>query len=183
MGMFEDSLDAGMKLTNLRMEVTGEPYEVASRNVRSGLSYYSGGVYYHDLPKGSTATPVAPDTPLPIEGVISAWMPEPDPHIHQAIAKLAEELAEAGARCARILASGYYTADPDTERPNWVELRDELSDISAAVEMGNALQLRGFLIDTERQAKKLKGFKRWHVLIDQELRKREEANNAGRGPG
>lgn len=189
--MFEDSLDAGMHLTRSRMEATGETYEDAAKAVRAGLSYMSQGAYHHETmgEPGKVVSPAIPGEPSAEQLAhdhVSAWMPEEDVHVHQIIAKLGEELSEAAARCFRILESGYFVNDPDTNEPNWYELNRELDDIQACLMLGRS---RGYFFkndtksSTDRVAFKLAGFKHWHNLIDIELKKKYEAANAGRGPG
>lgn len=198
MGMLEDDLDAGMRLTTERMKATGEKYEEARRNVIAGHSKMEGRRLVHYSSAHSLA-PVKPactecngtgwtghgqggDTCGRCGGSkvepedethISAWMPEPDVHIHQVIAKLGEELSEAAARCFRILESGYHEPDPDTKRPNWRELQDEIADVEACIRIGEerGLEALSMAAPNQRAGKKLEGFKRWHNLIDIELAK------------
>jgi predicted CoA-binding protein len=114
----------------------------------------------------------------PIEGIITAWIPEPDPHIRAAVGKLAEELNEAAKVCARIAIQGLEGVDPQSKRLNSEELYRELADVMAAtdvVELFVAVPASVNMAD--RRQRKREGFLKWHGMI------RDHFNNLRRAAG
>jgi len=107
---------------------------------------------------------VQPDQREPINGIISAWMPEQDPHRLAVLGKLAEECNELAGRAVRCIIQGIDEKDPATGRTNREELAREASDVEACLEMLEARMLVSRI--TSRVADKYDGFKRWHGLID-----------------
>jgi hypothetical protein len=100
---------------------------------------------------------------------ITLWKPEPDVVLHQALGKLAEECAELSHIVARCLIQGYTASDPSSGQHNYVLLRQEMSDVIAA--MGWLARLRDELdVDgAPRQSRKLDGFLRWQALIEADI--------------
>lgn len=105
----------------------------------------------------------------PINGIITAWMPEQDQHRLAVLGKLIEELNEASKAAARCIIHGIEQTDPGTGRTNKQELQRELDDVTAAMFVARErLQLWW---DIERTDAKVAGFDRWHDLIDAEKAK------------
>lgn len=108
-----------------------------------------------------------PDGPF---GTISAWIPEPDPHIRATVGKLGEECSELAKVCFRISISGIDAIDPDSGRTNREELYKELADVMGAADLLDILIPQHsdpmMQIDImERRTKKRNGFLKWHGLI------------------
>jgi hypothetical protein len=102
----------------------------------------------------------------PIEGIITAWIPEPDPHVRAAVGKLAEELNEAAKVCARIAIQGIDGIDPASGRTNREELFRELADIMAATDVTEIFVPPPPTIDmAARRIGKRNGFLKWHGMI------------------
>lgn len=101
----------------------------------------------------------------PINGIITAWLPEQDQHRLAVLGKLIEECNELSARAARCIIQGIDAKDPESGRTNREELAREASDVEACLEMLEARMLVSRI--TSRVADKYDGFKRWHHLIDQ----------------
>ena len=101
---------------------------------------------------------------LPIESVISPWMPIDDKHDLALLAKLIEECNELSGRAARIIMSGWEEPDPKSGKTNREELRNETSDVEACITMLRRAK-EGVEADIEREYKKVRGFNRWHKMI------------------
>lgn len=106
---------------------------------------------------------------LPIEGVISPWIPERDPYVLAKIGKLGEEATELAKICFRIMIQGIAQSDPETKRPNTEELSREIADVLACITIVYDAGYAG--TDNYRRDAKIKGFKKWHKLIDEYFEK------------
>lgn len=106
-----------------------------------------------------------PDPREPINNIITAWLPEQDPHRLAVLGKLAEECNELAGRAVRCIIQGIDEKDPATGRTNRDELAREASDVEACLEMVESLL--GVKRITSRVAGKYDGFKRWHRLIEE----------------
>lgn len=114
----------------------------------------------------------------PIESIITAWIPEPDPHIRAAVGKLAEELNEAAKVCARIAIQGLEGVDPQSKRLNSEELYRELADVMAATDVVELFVAVPASVDmADRRQRKREGFLKWHGMI------RDHFNNLRRAAG
>lgn len=105
----------------------------------------------------------------PIIDAISPWMPETDPHRLAVLGKMIEELNECASRAARCIIQGLDEIDPDTGRPNRIELEKEMADVLACFD-----QVEGRIevyVGSNRRRDKGLGFDRWHRMIDEELEK------------
>lgn len=102
---------------------------------------------------------------MPINGIITAWLPEQDQHRLAVLGKLVEELNECSARAARCILHGIDEIDPDTGRTNRSELEREIADVDAC--LMQARQRLGLLGDIDRVMSKNAGFNHWHGLIDE----------------
>jgi NTP pyrophosphatase (non-canonical NTP hydrolase) len=100
---------------------------------------------------------------------ITLWKPEPDVVLHQALAKLAEELGELTQIVGRCLNQGYSESDPKTGQHNYVRLREEMCDVLAVI--GWLAQLRDELdVDgAPRTTRKLDGFLRWQAMLEADI--------------
>ncbi len=100
---------------------------------------------------------------------INPWFPEPDPVLHQALGKLAEELGELTAIVARCLIQGYHEEEPVTHKLNRVALREEMIDVEAAMDW-----LREIIVEpgglSARHVRKLNGFREWQKMIEERSR-------------
>ena len=103
----------------------------------------------------------------PIEETISPWMPELDRIRLAILGKLIEECNELSARAARCIIHGLDEHDPATGRRNRDELAREVSDVCACLEVLSD----GLSVDPlpERTAGKVRGFNRWHTMIEERL--------------
>lgn len=102
----------------------------------------------------------------PIQGTISAWMPEQDQHRLACLGKLIEECNELAARAARCIIHGLDETDPASGRTNREELAREMADVEAC--MHQAEQRLDVDWMAKRAIDKSDGLNRWHDLIDSE---------------
>ncbi|MDB5522812.1 MAG: hypothetical protein JWM58_575 [Rhizobium sp.] len=101
---------------------------------------------------------------------ITLWKPEPDLILHQALGKLAEELGELTQIVARCLIQGYTGSDPKTQQHNYVRLREEMADVLAAIDWLSELRHDLETYDSPRHLKKLKGFRQWQKMLEDDAR-------------
>ncbi len=101
----------------------------------------------------------------PINGIITAWLPEQDRHRLAVLGKLAEECNELGARAARCIIHGLDEKDPATGRTNREELAREMADVEACLHQAERRLDVKWL--AQRAIDKSEGFDRWHGLIDE----------------
>jgi DNA-directed RNA polymerase subunit RPC12/RpoP len=99
----------------------------------------------------------------PVEDQISPWMPEQDRLTLAVLTKLAEECNELAGRAVRCIAQGIDEDDPKTGLPNREELKREIADVIACINMAENFFGLAFL--SRRTAKKLDGYRRWHEMI------------------
>jgi hypothetical protein len=95
---------------------------------------------------------------------ITLWEPEGDLVIHQALGKLAEELAELSHIVARCLIQGFEASEPVTGRPNRTQLQMEIADVEAALDW--LREVSGVTDDSDRRYSKLDGFRRWQKMLE-----------------
>lgn len=108
----------------------------------------------------------------PIEGIITAWIPESDPFVRITVGKLAEECNELAKVCARIEIQGLHGIDPDTGRTNLEELWREMADVMAASDMADMVIPCPPTVDMrDRRERKRNGFIKWHALLRDEIAK------------
>lgn len=98
---------------------------------------------------------------------ITLWLPETDLIRHQALGKLAEELAEAGKIAARCLIQGLDACDPKTGEPNIHALADELADVDACISWLSELLPIAVEPHNARMDRKLTGFRAWQKMLEQ----------------
>ena len=97
---------------------------------------------------------------------ISPWLPEQNRLRLAILGKLAEEASELSARASRCIIQGLDERDPDSGLLNSEELRREVADVLACIEMLRSRM--GLRADEGRLARKFAGFKRWHSMIEGE---------------
>ena len=100
----------------------------------------------------------------PINATISPWHPEHNKVRLAVLGKLAEECNELGARTARCIIQGIEEIDPDTGLSNREELEREIADVIACIEVAN--ETLGLSPDDFRTQAKMRGFYRWHDMIE-----------------
>jgi hypothetical protein len=106
--------------------------------------------------------------------MINLWKPEPDPILHQALGKLAEELAEAAKAASRCLIQGFDACEPVTGKQNSEALIDEIADIEAAFSWLAELRKVNNEAFNARVDIKLEGFRRWQAMLEDDAAKRED---------
>jgi hypothetical protein len=80
----------------------------------------------------------------------SKWEPEPDVRKHQALGKLAEELAELSTITARMMIQGVAGKDPKTGKENLEAWLDEAADVIMGITL-NELELDVNVRDARRE--------------------------------
>jgi hypothetical protein len=95
--------------------------------------------------------------------IISPWHPMQGPLELAIIGKLQEELCELGAALARCLIQGLYAVEPESGKPNFIWLAEEVTDVEACLEVLKS----NLLIHTipERRNRKIAGYRRWHDML------------------
>lgn len=101
----------------------------------------------------------------PINGIITAWLPEQDRHRLAVLGKLAEECNELSGRAVRCIIQGLDECDPTTGRTNREELAREIADVEAC--LSQVAKRLAVDFDLTRCADKSRGFDLWHRLIDE----------------
>ncbi|MGQ8634415.1 hypothetical protein ACUTJJ_23360 [Agrobacterium sp. DKPNP3] len=97
--------------------------------------------------------------------IINAWKPEEDVVLHQALGKLAEECSELAKIATRCMIQGYAEADPVTEKLNRTQVMEEVADVRAAMRwLFDVLDIP-FKGESQREARKFDGFKRWEAML------------------
>lgn len=96
---------------------------------------------------------------------INPWKPETDIVLHQALGKLAEECNELAKIATRCVIQGYAEADPVTEKLNRTQLMEEVADVKATMRwLFDVLDIP-FNGESQREARKFDGFKRWEAML------------------
>jgi hypothetical protein len=125
-----------------------------------------------DMANAERARVKAEEPAEPIEGIITAWIPESDPFIRITVGKLAEECNELAKVCARIEIQGINGIDPDTGRTNLEELWREVADVMAATDVADMVIPIPATVDVrDRRERKRNGFLRWHGMLRDEIAK------------
>ena len=106
--------------------------------------------------------------PEPIESVISPWMPITEPHKIAALAKAIEEQAELIGALSRCLMAGFDEFDPKSKLPNIEEVNKEYTDAKATMRYLARVEPR-LQSYPDRAEGKIRGFERWHRMIDERL--------------
>lgn len=109
------------------------------------------------------------------EGVINLWVPMTDPYDLALIAKLGEEAAELAKACSRATMQGLDGTTVEQEgRSNGLEILREYTDCRAVMQLIGERQVipeietHGSVLE-DRHWAKVKGFRRWMVLLSEAL--------------
>ncbi|MBO9099969.1 MULTISPECIES: nucleoside triphosphate pyrophosphohydrolase family protein [unclassified Rhizobium] len=97
---------------------------------------------------------------------ITLWKPEPDPILHQALGKLAEECAELSQALAQCLIQGYHEEEPVTHKLNRTQVMEEVADVKAAMRWLFDVLDEPFKGESARERRKLDGFKNWQAMLE-----------------
>lgn len=97
---------------------------------------------------------------------ITLWLPESRTVIHQALGKAAEEAAELSKILSRCLIQGLDEKDPESWKPNFDSLAEELADLEATTQWLFELLDLDVEAHNARADRKLDGFRRWQQMLE-----------------